>query len=89
MNAENSATVTGCRSIQKPSTATAWAGDSSGYQSSEPMRNVPPGIQAMDVGGRSLIAGHGDPVALLGGDQVVGVLGVLAQVDLDPLGRGR
>src|SRR4029079_9480160 len=33
---------------------------------------------------RGSLAGYGDPVALLGRDQVVRVLGVVAQVDLDP-----
>src|ERR1700675_3695955 len=37
--------------------------------------------------GCPLLPRHRDAQALLGGDQVVGVLGVLAEVDLDPVDR--
>ena len=35
----------------------------------------------------SLLAGHGDAESLLGGDEVVGVSGVLAEIDLHPVDR--
>src|SRR5262249_30626147 len=56
------------------------------------------GCSPVTVGGRSaeptrraaaLLARHRDPQPLLRGDQVVGVLGVLAEVDLDPVDRAR
>src|SRR5690349_16762419 len=47
-NSRNSATVTGCKSIQNPSTLIDLTGLSSGYPgSSEPMLHVPPGTQTM------------------------------------------
>jgi hypothetical protein len=61
--------VTGVRSTQNPATVTVRAGASSGWWSSEPIRNVPPGTHAMPNAG----AGPG-------GGSVTGLLGLLRTI---------
>src|SRR4051794_25737804 len=83
MKRRKSLTVTGCRSIQKPSTATWWTGCSSGKKSAEPIANVPSGTQDMFGCDMALLDRHGDLQALLVRDQVIVV--VEACVELNPL----